>query len=80
MPPLPTDQELNHFLSIAGDTSKPPEVRAQAIDRLTALAQRKYQVAKDRISSIKGEVPTRGGSAQRSIIKHPSGATIERLD
>jgi hypothetical protein len=75
-----TDSELNHFLSIAGDTSRPPEQRQQAIDRLTKLAQRKYQTAKDRISSIKGEVPTAGGSAQRSIMKHPSGATIERLD
>lgn len=48
-----TDRELKIFMDIIADTTKPREQRARALDRLITLAERKKEIAQNRINEIK---------------------------
>lgn len=49
-----TDFELRKFIEMLGDPATPPQVRAQVIDRMTTLAQRKLQLNEARIKDLRG--------------------------
>jgi hypothetical protein len=48
-----TDFEMKKFISIAADTSKPPEVRKQAMDRFLALAKDELTLRERRIKELR---------------------------
>jgi hypothetical protein len=49
-----TDFELNKFVEILADPATPPDIRGRTIDRMMQLAQRKKQIAEDRVNKLRG--------------------------
>lgn len=59
-----TDFEMRKFISIAADTSKPPEVRERAMDRFLALAQREIEIKKTRLDQLRARTYGQPGGGQ----------------
>lgn len=75
-----TDRELAIFMDIIGDVTKPPGVRANAINRLLELAKAKRSTATKRIEELKGAPGnTAEPTAGEKAIEEMSDAELEAL-
>lgn len=62
-----TDTELQVFMDIISDVTKPPEVRKNAINRLLELARAKKETATKRIGELRNAAPAESGRSDSGV-------------
>jgi hypothetical protein len=71
-----TDREMGKFISIAADTTKPPAVRENAMNRFLKLAEQEKQMRVDRVRQLKEGTYFKPDGGGASGVRQPaSGAT-----